>query len=152
MLYRAAIRLSKSGVKIDALSGDEQFAERETESFRELQKWLKRIRKNSGSAIRYLAITEKHKSGLPHYHVLLHEVDPERPVRYDRHLRASWALGFAHFKLVPDAKAAVYVVKYVSKSPVARVRASAHYGDAATSPSAALAHRSAGGVLQKGGK
>lgn len=146
MLYRAALRLSKSGVKIDALPDAEQFAERETESFRELQKWMKRLRKNSGSKIRYLAITEKHMSGLPHYHVLLHEQDPEGPVRYDNHLKASWPLGFGHYKLVRDVQAAAYVCKYLSKSPEARVRASAHYGNASSVPSAALALPSPGGV------
>lgn len=134
MLYRAALRLSKSGVKIDELPDAEQFFEREKESFRELQKWLKRIRKNSGCEIRYLAITEAHKSGLPHYHVLLHEPDPEGPLRYDRHLKGSWALGFARYKLVDDARGADYVCKYLNKSPEARVRASVQYGAALAKP------------------
>lgn len=146
MLYRAALRLSKSGVKIDSLTDAEQFFERETESYRELQKWLKRLRKNSQSELRYLAITEKHKSGLPHYHVLLHEVDPARPVRYDRHLKGSWSLGFDQFKLVSDARAAVYAVKYLSKSPEARVRASAHYGTANSLPLPPVSQTKAGGA------
>lgn len=152
MLFRAHSRLRKAGVKIGELSDDEQFLEREKESFREVQLWMKRLRKNSGSSLRYLAITEKHKSGLPHYHVLLHETDPERPVRYNRHLKASWRLGFAKFNLVSDVRGAVYAVKYLTKSPVARVRASAHYGAAAAAPRAALATLDAGGVLREGEK
>lgn len=147
MLFQAHSRLRKAGVKIGELSDAEQFLEREAESYRELQLWMKRLRKNSGSSLRYLAVTERHKSGLPHYHVLLHERDPERPVRYNRHLKASWQLGFAKFNLVSDVRGAVYVVKYLTKSPEARVRASAHYGAAAAAPRAASATFEAGGVL-----
>lgn len=132
MLYRAVLRLSRSGVKIETLSVQEQFLEVEKECFREVQLWLKRLRKNTSAEIRYLAITEAHKSGDPHYHVLLHEQG--KPLRYDGDLKGSWQKGFATYKLVRDAAGASYVTKYLSKDIAARVRASGHYGGADAPP------------------
>lgn len=54
-------------------------------------------------------------------------------------VRQQWPLGFTTVKRCMDMKSAVYVCKYVSKDPMARVRASIGYGktlegiDAATS-------------------
>lgn len=93
---------------------------------REVTKFLKRVRKNSSAKIRYLVVIEKHKSGAPHFHILVHEVD--EPVRY-RVLSAAWQSGFSQFNLVDGAKAAAYVSKYLSKSMLARVRASHGYGN-----------------------
>lgn len=132
LLYRAVRRLSRSGVQFEKLSVQEQFLEVEKEGFRDVQLWLKRLRKNTGAPIRYLAVTEAHKSGDPHYHVLLHEQG--KPLRYDGDLKGSWRKGFGHFKLVRDAAAASYVTKYLSKSIAARVRASGSYGGADAPP------------------
>lgn len=132
MLLRASDRLAGRGVKWDTLSSEEQFAARHAEVSVELTKWLKRVRKQSGSPLRYCLVAEAHKSGLPHYHALIHEVDVNRPVRA-RHLRGQWRLGFSQASLVAEgdeAKSASYVAKYLSKSAISRVRASLGYGHA----------------------
>ena len=126
LLSRARVRLRKQGIDYDGLPGEEQFLLLEREGFAELQKWMKRVRKSSSSPIRYLAITEAHKSGVPHWHVLIHETG--KPLSYDRCLKGSWHLGFDSYKLVRNTKAAGYVCKYLSKAVAARVRASSRYG------------------------
>lgn len=123
---RARQRLLRGGTNFDALTADEQFAERHREVSLELTKWLKRVRKNSGATLRIMVVCERHKSGLPHYHALLHEVN-DHGVRH-KVLAKSWPLGFTNFKLVTDKRAASYVAKYLSKAATARVRASAFYG------------------------
>lgn len=90
-------------------------------------KWLKRVRKESKATLRYMLVVEAHKSGDPHWHVLIHEVKPGEPVR-ELTLRTQWSHGFSKFNLVKDSRAAAYVTKYLSKSLMARVRASVRYG------------------------
>lgn len=90
----------------------------------EIGKFLKRVRKNTGATLRYLLVAEPHKSGAPHFHILIHEC--EGLVRYDD-LKSQWRLGFSAWKLT-DHKSASYVCKYLSKSARARVRASQAYG------------------------
>lgn len=91
-----------------------------------ITKYLKRMRKISGAALRYCLVAERHKSGLPHYHMLLHETDFDRPLRY-RVIVDQWKLGFSSAKLA-DLGSAGYVAKYLSKASAARVRASVRYG------------------------
>ena len=98
-----------------------------TEVGREVTRYLKRVRKESGARVRYLLVAERHKSGQPHLHIMVHEADQERPVRYAT-LANQWKLGFVHFKLAQDTKTAAYVCKYISKALLARVRASLRYG------------------------
>lgn len=93
----------------------------------EIGLFLKRVRKNTGARIRYLLVAEQHKSGLPHFHMLVHQCAINELVRYDD-LKSQWLLGFSQWKLT-DAKAASYVCKYLSKSLRARVRASIAYGE-----------------------
>jgi hypothetical protein len=141
-VLRASLRLAASGQDFDALSPAQQFAERHREVSREITRYLKRIRKESASPMRFLLVAEAHKTGLPHYHALIHEVDPDRPVR-SRILRQQWTLGFSHCKLVAqcdETKSASYVAKYLAKSAAARVRASQGYGQNAVPD--ALRHRS----------
>ena len=129
LLSSCRVRLGRAGTDLEALSVQDQFLELEREGFAHVQKWLKRLRKNDPeSAIRYLAVTERHKSGVPHWHVLLHET--AKPLSYDRSLKGSWRLGFDSYRLVSDARAAGYVTKYLAKSIEARVRASSRYGGA----------------------
>lgn len=90
-------------------------------------KWLKRVRKESGAALRYLLVVEAHKDGTPHFHVMVHEQNASEPVR-ELTLRRQWSHGFSKFNLVKDRIAAAYVTKYLSKSLMARVRASVRYG------------------------
>lgn len=127
-LTRTRVRLAKARVHYEELPPHEQFIEAERECFSDVQRWLKRLRKNSGATIRYLAVTERHKSGDPHFHVLLHEQCPERPLRYDADLKGSWGEGFDSFRLLGDKKEAAYLAKYLSKDLSARVRASKGYG------------------------
>lgn len=94
----------------------------------ELQRWLKRVRKNSGARLRYLLVCEAHKSGVPHFHALIHESAEGKVTK--RQLEAAWRLGFSQFRLVDrsDANEARYVCKYLTKTFTTRVRASRHYG------------------------
>ncbi len=132
---RSVQRLSAAGVDYDTLCEGKQFAARCEPISKEITKWLKRIRKRSGAKIRYLVVTERHKSGLPHYHALIHESDPMLPIRYTHyafrrgdHEITSWPYGYASAKLVEDRQHATYVCKYLSKEAQTRVRASVAYG------------------------
>lgn len=119
--------VAKAGRKFGELSPREQFqAETEVVSV-EITRWLKRVRKQSGARLRYLLVAEAHKSGLPHYHVLVHEVSPLETVG-ERVLRHQWKLGHSKFKLVEGTAVAGYVAKYISKAAECRVRASVRYG------------------------
>lgn len=126
-LNRARQEMARHGIDYDALSEEEQFRERVRAISPEITKFIKRVRKNSGAPLRYLWVAERHKSGAPHFHMLVHEVDEASPVRYDV-LTSAWWFGFTRFKLIEDTKAAGYVSKYLSKDACARVRASLHYG------------------------
>lgn len=92
---------------------------------RALTLFLKRIRKNSGTKFRYLLVAERHQSGLPHFHMLLHETDA--PIR-KRVIRAAWPLGFSKVVLCEGSRGAVYLCKYLAKDASTRVRASFKYG------------------------
>lgn len=123
----AMARLTEGGTIWETLSPDEQFLERHREISIEITKFLKRVRKNSGAPMRYILVAEAHKSGLPHYHLLVHEVDEGRQVRH-RDLTDAWSWGHSRFKLVEGPQTAWYVCKYLSKAQLARVRASVRYG------------------------
>lgn len=111
---------------------------------------LKRLRKQCATgAFRYLLVSEQHKSGEPHFHVLLHERSADAPITHAK-LKACWTAGFSHFKLA-DPKAAGYVAKYISKDAAARVRASGGYGDSsAFSVSLPIRGRTAGRIAGVG--
>lgn len=125
----ATRRLGAGSVTFESLSPEEQFRERVHEFNLEVTRWLKRIRKESGAKLRYCLVAEAHKSGLPHMHILVHEVDAGAPVRH-KTLSSQWRWGFSRFKLVEqNSYAPQYVCKYLAKSPMARVRASLRYGE-----------------------
>lgn len=126
-LSLARRRLDKARTDLDGLPVHEQFLAVEAEGYRNVQLWLKRLRKNTGCPLRYLAITEAHKSGVPHWHLLLHEQDFDRPIRH-KVLSGSWHLGYDDYRLIHDVKAAAYSAKYLGKEVSARVRASGLYG------------------------
>lgn len=115
----------------DALASEDQFAMRHRMINREITLFVKRIRKNSGASLRLLCVAEEHKSGLPHYHMLVHEPNPQESISKAQ-LEAAWKWGFSSWRLVKDPRAAGYVCKYLSKSSKARVRASLDYGDGLT--------------------
>lgn len=108
---------------------EQQFGALVREVSRELTLYLKRVRKSSGAPFRYLLVAEEHSeqlAGLPHFHILIHEMDAGRPVR-KKYLREQWTLGFSRWKLA-DPFSARYVCKYLAKEASTRVRASKDYG------------------------
>lgn len=110
---------------------DERFALVRDELYLEVRRYWARLRK-AGHRFKYLLVFERHKSGLPHMHFLLHE---ESTPILKRVLQEHWPWGFSKPKLVggraKDAahpeKAAWYVVKYLSKSHQSRQIASKMY-------------------------
>lgn len=127
--YLSTLRweVAKAGRKWAELDAGEEFQARHEVIAKEITLWLKRVRKESGARLRYITVAEAHKSGLPHYHILVHEVSPRETVG-ERTLRRQWKLGHSKFKLVEGPAVAGYVAKYLTKSADARVRASVRYG------------------------
>lgn len=119
------LRASDISVSQVECEAERMFQAMEAELAKELTLYWKRLRK-AGARVRYLLVAEAHKSGVPHYHALVHEyADPV----LKKALRSHWLCGFTTFKLV-DVSAANYVTKYMVKSMNARVRASVRYGEA----------------------
>lgn len=118
-------KLADSCVSDVSLSSEELFIEKHRQISKYFTKMFKRLRKNTGVQFRYLLVVEKHKSGEPHYHALIHEFLGELS---KRNIQMEWALGFSNVKLVHDHDSARYVCKYLSKDSNARVRASRFYG------------------------
>lgn len=115
-------------VDFDSVSRAEQFHQRHAVIGKEITKYLKRVRKETGAKLRYIAVVESHKSGLPHYHLLVHEVVGK--VLY-ANLSDQWKLGFSKWNLVKqddELRSCGYVTKYLVKN-AARVRASLYYGN-----------------------
>ena len=139
-LTRARVAEGSQGVDFDRLGQPEQFKLWVAQVSPEITKFLKRVRDRASYApLRYLFVAEGHKSGVPHFHALIHEPNPAMPVRH-RMLSESWKLGFSNFRLVrPDytleedgriIRPAHYVASYLGKDLRARVRASQYYGKA----------------------
>lgn len=126
-LERVRAKEAISGIDFDVLPPSEQFGTLTSEIGRDITLYLKRVRKESAATLRYLLVVEKHQSGDPHFHMLIHEPLIMSSVG-ERTLRKQWILGFSRWKLA-DPKTAGYVCKYISKSAEARVRASLHYGN-----------------------
>lgn len=124
----AACRLqaSRNGDDFDTFDQERQFALRHKCISREITLYLKRVRKRAGEDLRFVCVAEEHKTGLPHYHLLVHE--GQATTLTWRILSEEWRVGFSQWKLVKDTRAAGYVTKYLSKSSKARVRASLDYG------------------------
>lgn len=127
-LTLARKRYSPNG-DFDALDGPHRFRILEREYWREMSLMLKRIREDiRPGLLRHCAVTELHKSGLPHYHVLIHECDVNNPIKYTS-LDGQWPHGFTKWRLVKSINGATYIGKYLSKAAEARVRASRDYGN-----------------------
>lgn len=126
MRVRADLNCHNSGTPWSSLDTAEQFKALAAELNKEATRALKRLRKVTGRSFRYLLVTEKHKSGDPHLHILIHE---QSGAISKRQLEACWRYGFSKWKLVDrDRGAAVYVCKYLAKDALTRVRASLKYG------------------------
>lgn len=110
------------------LSERQKFQKIYAEISPEITRYLKRVRKSSNChKLRFMLVCEKHKSGNPHFHCVVHQVGAV-PLTY-RDLSEKWLLGFTNFKLVQSPKVAGYISKYISKSLLCRVRASLKYGN-----------------------
>jgi hypothetical protein len=121
-------RLKANGVDFDSLDSNEQHKQLCKSIGEDITKFFKRLRRNTGGAIKYLLVSEQHKSGLPHFHALIHDIHPTIRVT-KRDLEREWTLGFTKFKLVDySPKAIHYVTKYVSKDLACRIRSSLRYG------------------------
>lgn len=127
LLLKARQTMHGKGFDLEALDVGDQFRVRCGEVSREITLFLKRVRKQSAAPMRYLCVAEQHKSGDPHFHMLVHEVSDEKPVRHAV-LAGQWNLGFTKWKLVDDPRQGAYLCKYLAKSSAARVRASVGYG------------------------
>lgn len=94
-----------------------------------LRDYMKRLRYTvdglAEARLRFVAITENHKDGYPHVHMLVHTT---AVVKHAMIRKAKWGHGFVDAKLC-DPGAAAYLSKYLTKSNAA-VRASIHYGRA----------------------
>lgn len=129
-LFEARAYARKRGLgDFDALGRAEQFRLLAGIQYPHVQRFLKRLRK-AGAKFRYLLVAEEHKSGLPHYHVLLHERTDDPVLK--RTLEGQWRAGFSHWRLIPegDTRQVFYVVKYLGKSIPTRVWNSCRYGSA----------------------
>lgn len=127
-LARARVREARQGVDFDALADDERWRVLEREYWREVTLWLKRLRERYPGKLRQICVTEAHKSGLAHYHLLVHQVGNDDLLKWE-HLGSTWPWGFSKWRLVgEDPREVSYVSKYLGKSLRARVRASKQYG------------------------
>lgn len=116
------------GVDFDTLPKQEQLALLHARVGADVTKMVKRIRGLvPAEQLRFLVVLEITKNGVIHYHVLIHERSDAFPVRHSQ-LKNQWPLGFSQWKLLTAPKQAGYVAKYLSKSLLARVRASSGYG------------------------
>lgn len=131
MRCEARAYLKTRGVNFEELTVDEKWMELQRIAANRITLWIKRVRKASKAKLRYILVAEQHKSGLPHYHIIVNEC--VGTVRH-RDLADNWHDGFTNFKLVVGTRPLSYVAKYLGKSNDARVRASLHYGKSAVRP------------------
>jgi hypothetical protein len=124
-------RAAKSSTVFEHIPPDDQFRLLCAAAGPDITRYIKRIRKESGTRLRYLLVAERHASGLPHWHALVHEVQAAMPIR-KAVLKGQWPHGFTRFKLVENKGAAWYLCKYLSKDIATRVRSSIRYGLDAT--------------------
>ena len=74
-LYVCEVIAGKRDIKLKERTQNEQERARFAVIVEEIQRFLKRIRKNSKAKLRYICVQELHKNGNPHYHLLIHEVE-----------------------------------------------------------------------------
>lgn len=128
-LFQAVALQAVCGVDFDSLDPGEQFRLRVAQIGPDIGRFLKRVRKESGCPLRYILVCELHKSGMPHFHMLLHERDVLQHIPKALLERQWSARGFSSWRL-SDPYSAHYVCKYLAKTSAARVRASRFYGSA----------------------
>lgn len=125
-MHAAALAGSAGHGTWASMSAENQFRYLVKHLNMEIDRFLKRVRKN-GAPFRYLLVSEAHKDGFPHFHLLIHEAALPLTKRL---LENNWRLGFSQFRLVDsgNTRSAFYVCKYLAKSALTRVRASKRYG------------------------
>lgn len=132
-LAEASVELAQDGVDVSTLTDHETFTYRTAQIGKWVTRYVKRCRKEmTGAQLRYVLVAEAHTSGLPHLHMLVHEAKPFSSDAWDTYcvLKSQWTHGHSAWEGVGhDPRAARYVTKYLHKSALARVRASARYGD-----------------------
>lgn len=138
VVMRADRDLRRDGLTLERIGPDERFKAIAASAGVEVTKYIKRVRKRYGSAVRYLLVFEAHRDGFPHVHFLMHQVS-DTPLLW-RHLDDAWTLGHSLFKLADKAHVG-YVTKYLTKSMLARVRASSLYGRCVMQPDIPKAER-----------
>lgn len=84
------------------------------------------ILRQESTRIRYCVVVEHHKSGEPHYHLLLHEQSGFASLSR-RWLAHQWPHGYGVWKIA-NLRNAGYIAKYVAKESSSRIRASRLYG------------------------
>lgn len=126
--FQMRSRARKKREDFDGLDEITQFKLVADQIRKEITLFLKRVRNNSnGVRFRYVVVCERHKSGLPHFHVLVHEPNLNGQIKWST-LTAAWRLGFSKFKLVDHIDGATYVAKYLQEDASSRVMASQKYG------------------------
>lgn len=129
----ASERLARQGIDLGSLDPDDAFKEHCKPLTGECQRYLKRLRRQA-KGLRFCLVVERHKSGLPHAHLVVHERG--EPIRHAK-LQEAWSWGFSKFNLVAEGEnhlAARYVAKYLAKNAACRVKASLRYGAGCASP------------------
>lgn len=132
-LSTARAACAAGGEDYDALNERDRWKALVTAESTAVTLFLKRLRREATDAgrrivpVRYLLVAEAHNSGWPHFHMLVHEVDAAVPVRKAR-MEALWEEGHSAWRLLRSVRGATYPCKYLSKSMLARVRASMRYG------------------------
>lgn len=105
MLMRVLAARNRAGWLDSDFNAGSEYKLRCEEAGKIFTRYLKRVRKPQAGempvSLRYLLVTEQHKSGLPHLHALVHEV--EGLVSYDR-LMGRWPHGHSTAKLVEVAR------------------------------------------------
>lgn len=137
--YRVLVEARKytegRGVDWSTLSEDERFAIRARFALKLVTKYVKRFRKRAFGALgkspmSWICITERHKSGMPHFHMLVHELQL-RPITHSI-ISSSWGHGFERWRLVDleekPQEVAWYLCKYLTKDFSTRIRCSEKYG------------------------
>lgn len=121
-----AARLRNGGTDYWSLPWEDRKKEFEKTVVRHMTLYFKRLRKKA--KLRYAYVVERHVSGIPHVHALIHEMDA-RMLKHQL-VSSTWKLGFEKCKLIDGTnEAAHYIAKYVSKDG-SRIRSSFRYGAA----------------------
>lgn len=117
-----------AGILIEARAqqASSQAVRFERAAYAHVQKFLKRLRKNTGRTFRYCAVAEYgEKEGRLHYHLVVHE---QSGPLHGRQIEKQWR-SITHCRLVRSGRGiGRYVSKYLTKDATSRMRPSLKYG------------------------